>query len=213
MQRIAVRYSRYRHRSLRTGGHLFERRYKAKLVDVDKYFLALVRYIHRNPVKARIVSDPTDYRWSSHQAYLGHVILPWLTTDFALSLFAADLDRARIAYRRFMSECRDDDFDVEAESHPQDSRILGSDRFIESLPFVPFKPRSALTLEQLAEQICAHAQVTSTQFRSLSRARSLTPLRVQFAQQAIDLRIATLSDVVKTSPSSRQLISRISRRC
>lgn len=35
MQRIAVRYSRYRHRSLRTGGHFFERRYKAKLVDVE----------------------------------------------------------------------------------------------------------------------------------------------------------------------------------
>lgn len=75
MQRIAVRYSRYRHRCLRTSGHLFERRYKAKLVDVDAYFLTLLRYVHRNPVKAHIVSDPADYPWSSHCAYLGREVL------------------------------------------------------------------------------------------------------------------------------------------
>jgi hypothetical protein len=43
MQRISMRYSRYRHKSLRTTGHLFERRYKARLVDVDAYFLTLLR--------------------------------------------------------------------------------------------------------------------------------------------------------------------------
>jgi REP element-mobilizing transposase RayT len=58
MQRICMRYSRYRHKRLRTTGHLIERRYKAKLVDVDEYFLTLLRYIHMNPVKAHVVSDP-----------------------------------------------------------------------------------------------------------------------------------------------------------
>lgn len=170
---------------------------QAKLVDVDvdEYFLMLVRYIHRNPVKARMVSDPADYPWSSHQAYLGRVTLPWLTTDFALSLFSTDLGRARVAYRRFMSECGEEDFDIDAESHPKDSRILGSDRFIENIPFVPFKPRSALTLDQLAEQICISRHTTCGELRSLSRARHLTPIRVQFIQQAIDLRIATLTEV------------------
>lgn len=71
MQRIAQRYARYRHKALRTSGHLFERRYKAKLVDVDAYFLALLRYIHLNPVKAHLVTDPADYPWSSHRAFLG----------------------------------------------------------------------------------------------------------------------------------------------
>jgi putative transposase len=56
MQRIAMRYSRHRHKALRTTGHLFERRHKAKLVDVDAYFLTLLRYVHLNPVKAHIVS-------------------------------------------------------------------------------------------------------------------------------------------------------------
>ena len=69
MQRIAMRYSRYRHRRLRTSGHLFERRYRARLVEVDAYFLAVLRYIHRNPAEAGIVRDPADYPWSSHRAY------------------------------------------------------------------------------------------------------------------------------------------------
>src|SRR5712672_2821384 len=71
MQRITMRFSRHRHKALRTTGHLFERRYKAWLVDVDSYFLTLVRYIHLNPVEAGMVRDPAEYLYSSHRAYLG----------------------------------------------------------------------------------------------------------------------------------------------
>jgi putative transposase len=101
MQRIAMRYSRYRHKCLETTGHLFERRYRAKLIDVDEYFLTLLRYIHLNPVKARLVKDPADFPWSSHRAYLGTEQLSWLTTDFGLALFSKDIVQARVAYARF----------------------------------------------------------------------------------------------------------------
>ena len=43
MQRLARRYARYRHRQLLTTGHLFERRYKAWVVDTDEYFVTLLR--------------------------------------------------------------------------------------------------------------------------------------------------------------------------
>ena len=66
MHRIAVRYSRFRHRALDTVGHLFERRYRARLVDVDRYFVAVLRYVHLNPVKAGLATDPAQYPWSSH---------------------------------------------------------------------------------------------------------------------------------------------------
>ena len=61
MQRIAMRYARHRHKTLRTTGHLFERCYRAKPVDTDAYFLELLRYIHLNPVTAGIVTDPALY--------------------------------------------------------------------------------------------------------------------------------------------------------
>lgn len=54
-------------------GHLFQGRYKAFLIDDEAYLLALVRYIHLNPVEAGLCADPLHYRWSSHRHYMtGH---------------------------------------------------------------------------------------------------------------------------------------------
>jgi putative transposase len=99
VKRFAMRYSRHRHRQLRTTGHLFERRYKAWLVDADTYFIALLQYIHRNPVEARVVSTADEYPWSSHRAYLGIEMVPWLTTEFGLGFFANTIETARIKYK------------------------------------------------------------------------------------------------------------------
>ena len=51
---------------------------------------ALVRYIHRNPVRAGIVQRPEDYRWSSHRTYLGSDSIIWITKGTTLALFALD---------------------------------------------------------------------------------------------------------------------------
>lgn len=198
MQRIAVRYSRYRHRVLGTSGHLFEQRHKAKLIDADAYFLTLLRYIHLNPVKAKIVDDPSDYAWSSHRAFLGAESIAWLTTDFGLSLFCDDLTRARIAYRRFISEPRDGkNEDRYPASNPGDARVLGTDQFLATIPGTPCRPRSSLTLEQLAETICARHHINAALLRSPSRARHLSSIRALFTTQAIEQRIATLCETAR----------------
>jgi hypothetical protein len=87
------------------------------------------------------------------------------------------------------------DEDLDNESHPRDRRVLGSDRFINSIPFIPYKPRSPLSLEQLVEHTCQQYEISSHLVRSRSAARSLTPVRLQILEQAIDLRIATLTEV------------------
>jgi putative transposase len=192
MQRIAMRYSRYRHSALQTTGHLFERRYKAWLVDVDNYFLTLLRYIHLNPVEAGMVREPADYPWSSHRAYLGVDTLSWLTTDFGLSLFAADLAQARLGYQQFIAQGMDED--IESAIHPDDPRVLGRDNFVNHIPFTPYKPRSPLSLQQLAEHVCTEHRISVDLLRSTSRARSLTPIRIVFAARAIEQRVGTLTD-------------------
>lgn len=197
MQRIAMRYSRYRHKVLRTSGHLFERRYKARLVDVDAYFLTLLRYVHLNPVKAHIVTDPSHYRWSSHRAYLGAESIAWLTTDLGLSLFSNDLIKARIAYEQFLLLPCEADENLDDASHPDDSRILGTDQFISKIPFTARKPRGALTLDQLAEVFCKEHNISVELLRSLSRARHLTPIRIALATQAVEQRIATHCEVAR----------------
>lgn len=214
MQRIASRYSRYRHKVLDTSGHLFEQRYKAKLVEVDAYFLTLLRYIHLNPVKAGIVNHPSGYPWSSHRAFLGMESISWLTTDFALSLFSRDRRQARIAYERFILEpCGEDDEDLEQESHPDDCRILGSDDFVSKIQPAPYKPRSAMTLEEFAQQTCMQNGINIELLRSLSRARHLASIRAVFCSQAVEQRVATLSEVARflnrdTSGLTRLLVRR-----
>ena len=46
-------------------GPLYQGRYKSFIVDTDKYFLALMRYIEQNPLRARLVSAARDWRWGS----------------------------------------------------------------------------------------------------------------------------------------------------
>ena len=68
-------------------GHVFQGRYRAILCDKQHYLLALARYLHLNPVRARLVSRPEDWFWSSHRAYVGLAQNEWLYRDDLLSIF------------------------------------------------------------------------------------------------------------------------------
>ena len=66
MQAIGRRYVGCFNARYRRTGTLWEGRYKAALVDSERYVMGCYRYIELNPVRARMVPTPTDYRWSSH---------------------------------------------------------------------------------------------------------------------------------------------------
>ncbi|WP_313056420.1 transposase [Pseudomonas lopnurensis] len=82
MKALAARATRYRNRLEGRSGTLWESRYKSSVVQTDAYLLACARYIELNPVRARMVADPSDYRWSS---YLNRIeadeAAEWLDTD------------------------------------------------------------------------------------------------------------------------------------
>ena len=84
------------------GADLFERRYHAVIVDSERYLLGLVRYIHLNPVRARIVDRPEDYPWSSHTAYLAEAGPAWLVTAAVKGRLGCDEASAQHAYRTLM---------------------------------------------------------------------------------------------------------------
>ena len=70
MHYINGSYTNYINRRKKRSGHLFQGRFKAVLVDVDSYFLELSRYLHLNPVRARMVTKPEDYPYSSYRSYI-----------------------------------------------------------------------------------------------------------------------------------------------
>jgi REP element-mobilizing transposase RayT len=70
MQALQQSYTQHFNRAHRKVGHVFQGRYKAIVCDKDEYLLALVRYIHLNPVRAKIARKPEQYKHSGHGAYV-----------------------------------------------------------------------------------------------------------------------------------------------
>ncbi len=91
-----------RHRRV---GHIFQGRYKAILVEKEAYLLELCRYVVLNPVRARVVTDPGRWSWSSYNATAGRSEKPaWLTTEWVLAQFGQRRTKAQQAYQRFVRE-------------------------------------------------------------------------------------------------------------
>ena len=197
MLRIAGRYARSVQSRLLTTGHLFEKRYHAVLVDADRYLLALIRYMHLNPVRAAMVSSAEEYPWSSHRAYLGQPHESWLTTDFALAMFHSDRARAMCAYESFMDETGSALVSPLLECNPHDQRILGNDAFAARMLGDRWHPSSQQTLAQLVEEACVEFGVTTQQLSSRDRHGQLTEARAWVAQQAVGQRIASIVEVAR----------------
>ncbi len=111
MQSVGRRYVRYINNNYHRSGTLWEGRYKASLVDSDRYILTCYRYIELNPVRALMVDEPADYRWSSHLHNINQKVDPLITHHPAYSglannsitrsrhyqlLFNNDIDRTEL---------------------------------------------------------------------------------------------------------------------
>jgi len=84
-------------------GHLFQGRYKAQLVQHGSYLLEVARYIVLNPVRAKMVSFPADYRWSSYRSTVGlRQAESFLSTVWVPGQFALNEHTARCRYRTFV---------------------------------------------------------------------------------------------------------------
>jgi|SaaInlV_130m_DNA_3_1039695.scaffolds.fasta_scaffold31792_1 REP element-mobilizing transposase RayT len=71
-------------------GHVFKGRYKRKIVDSEVYSFTLLNYIHQNPVSAKIVRNPVDWRWSSYRSYVKPELrLDFIDYDWALKQFGS----------------------------------------------------------------------------------------------------------------------------
>ncbi len=70
MHHINGAYTNYINRKRNRSGHLLQGRYKGILIDQDSYLLELSRYLHLNPVRARMVSKPEEYAYSSYKSFM-----------------------------------------------------------------------------------------------------------------------------------------------
>ena len=158
MRRLLTGYAQAYNRRHRRHGPLFQNRYKSIVCEEATYFTELVRYIHLNPFRAKLVrtlEELDTYPWSGHAVVMRQVAYPWQDRDFVLSWFGKTPGRAKRAYRQYMADglkqgrrpelvggglvrSRGGWSEVVAlrrQGQPQisDARVLGGDDFVASL--------------------------------------------------------------------------------
>ena len=107
MRRLLTGYAVSYNRRHRRHGHLFQNRYKSILCQEDTYLLELVRYIHLNPLRAKIVKslkDSDEYPYSGHSALMGKIQREFQDTNYVLRLFGEKVSAARKAYRAYVDK-------------------------------------------------------------------------------------------------------------
>lgn len=154
MREINGVYSQAFNRRHGRVGHLLQGRYRAALVDKNRYLMELTRYIVLNPVRAQLCESAADWKWSAYRAIMGMTTAPeGLAVDTLLGLFADNRRAARRAFARFVTEGLG--FEVPAQ-HQQ--LYLGDEKFVEQIarragptsPEVPRRQRPARSLEAYA---------------------------------------------------------------
>jgi putative transposase len=123
-------YTQRFNRAHGVDGPLFRGRYKSILVEADSYLLPLVRYIHRNPVRAGLTKTSTGYVWSSHRGYLSSSENGrWLYKEFILSMLSGTKEERLRAYRRFIS-LKDEEEIIEIFGKKKWPSVFGSRDFV-----------------------------------------------------------------------------------
>lgn len=212
MQNLCFRYGRWFNRRQGRTGHVFQGRFRALLVEADRYLLELVRYVHLNPVRAALVEAAEDYPWSGQRAYLGLETLPWLTTDRVLSRFDRREASARGRYRAFVrggsAAGRRDEFHPGAD----DSRVLGSAAFLESVLGPPAKPGPAPSLGSIVDHVCKGYGLGAGDLAGPSRRRLCSEARGVIGHLARGSAAASLSEVARRFNRDLTTMSRAVRR-
>jgi putative transposase len=165
MRHIDGIYTQRFNRRHKAVGQLFAGRYRSILIDADAYLLQLVRYIHRNPLRAGMVAKPDQYPWTSHRGYLSdEKQWDWLHKEYVLSNFSTKPRARRQAYNEFIAD--DDSEEIrrffgEKNVHA----ILGSDEFIKWVrdhfsnqaahEEVPESKLLLPEIEEVADAVCA----------------------------------------------------------
>jgi len=143
LQSVGRKYVQYFNYTYKRSGTLWEGRYRATVVDSERYLLTLMRYIELNPVRAGMVAHPRDYPWSSHAFNAQGESGPnadWLTPRpeyLRLARSAADRQAAyRLLFRAAVSN--DDLREIRECTHK--GWALGSERFKEEIERLTRRP-------------------------------------------------------------------------
>ena len=165
-------YTQYFNRRHHRVGHLFQGRYKGFLIEKDSYALALLRYIHENPVKAGIVATPQEYVWSSDRHYRRGRGQEWLDVDRLLPMLGRGRSAAIRGYRKLMREALEEPYE-KVETWGQ--AVKGNEAFADRMLQAAGEPRvfrRNLTVEAVARRVAQAQEIGPRQMMTRGRGRA-----------------------------------------
>jgi REP element-mobilizing transposase RayT len=166
-------------------GTLFRGRYKSILVDADNYVLQLVRYIHRNPLKAGLVKRLDQYVWSSHKGYLSKAKKwNWIYKHFVLDMLTTQINSQIQIYKQFMAQEQDENL-VRVLDGKNPPSMLGSEKFISWIKDLFFKKKKdkeipasnelAPDLDTIISEVSRYYKVRPTKLKAVRRGMENEP--------------------------------------
>jgi hypothetical protein len=174
---IYCKFYNYHHK--RTG-HVFEERYNSKVVEDDAYLIWLLKYIHRNPVRAHICEKTKDYKWSSDNLYRRNRKI-FVDVDFILNIISSKRSEAIRTYIKLVSnpEDADKDYEIIKELYPNNSFFSGKlmDNEEEII--------NRISLDEILENMNFKKEDIDL-IKKQSRKRYLTEIKVEFIKNAVD---------------------------
>lgn len=127
MASLLTSYSMYFNCTYHHCGPVFQNRFKSILIENNSYFLQLSQYIYVNPVKARLVKNPVDYKYSTIREVLGKESLYFLDED--ITTLIGDTKNAVKEYEKFIYDGLKKDLTNISSLFEKEEAILGSNKF------------------------------------------------------------------------------------
>ena len=148
MQDLGRKYVRYINHTYRRTGTLWEGRYKSSLIDSDAYLLTCMRYIELNPVRARMVEHPGEYRWSSYAANAQGQANPLLSAHPLYEGLGSEPETRRHAYRELFRHHMGNDLLHAIREALNQELVLGRDDFKDRIAHMEQKGTEGLKNRQ-----------------------------------------------------------------
>ena len=179
MQAFQTSYTVYFNKRHGRTGHVFEQRYKAFVVDQDNYLLAVSRYVHLNPVAAKLAQRPAQYRWSSYASYLKGKGIVGLKHQKILKYFAGGKRKQVAQYREFV-EGRLAGKQKLGEPPVRKQAFIGDEEFEDAVKRKVTKPSvvgKSYPLKRIVETVCRVSGLSEQEVRHSGRSEPVQRAR------------------------------------
>lgn len=215
MHALAFRYAQHFNKKYKRRGYLYQGRYKAVLVQSGTYLRRLIRYVHLNPVRARIVQKLEEYPWSSYRAYIGEDSFNWLNRDLVLDTFGGESEGGveRLSHYTQMGDNEAQDEAIEIRKSLRRG-AYGDREFLEKWCPILSEDKvqvgflgiaDEVSLKNLTEVVCRRLATTIEEIRSDKRTKQLVLARTVLASLVRKFGVGsmtTLGGYISRDPTS-----------